>query len=73
MKEGKSMDNSNENLVNYSLTEKEFKHWLFGEDAAMHLKIFLESEKEQFDKDYLIKNLIEVYKKRMNQDLERFK
>lgn len=60
-------------IVEYSLSERERKEWLFGADAAMHLEIYMESQQEQFDKDYLIRKLVEDYEKRMNQDLQRYK
>ncbi|WML42698.1 hypothetical protein [Neobacillus sp. PS3-40] len=62
-----------EKSVQCFLTEDEYRMWLIGFDAASQLIIFLQSDKSQFDKDYLIKMMLESYEKRMVQELTRFK
>jgi hypothetical protein len=56
----------------YHFTEQEVKQWLLGFDAEIHLRIFLEGEKDEWSKEYLIKVLLESYQARMNQKISGF-
>jgi hypothetical protein len=56
----------------YHFTEDEVREWLLGFDVIIHLDIYLESKKGDFDKEYLINQLLERYRERMNQKIGRF-
>jgi hypothetical protein len=61
-----------EDKKEYHFNEKEIREWLLGSDAACLLSVYMDSEKDEIDKECLIINLVESYDKRMNQKIRRF-
>lgn len=56
-----------ENL--WRLNNDEFRNYLLGLDVKCQIEIFLNSDKDDFSKEYLIKAIIEAYHSRMTQQL----
>lgn len=55
----------------WQLNDDEFRSFLLGTDATILIEQFIDSEKDEFDRDYLIKRLVESYESRKSQELRR--